>query len=84
MPGQVWEWTLSLWGEEWEKPDFAYPYNPNDGRENVEAGEDIARVVRGGSFYYGRRSARCSVRFRSGPDLDWRDGGFRVAVSPTS
>jgi formylglycine-generating enzyme required for sulfatase activity len=25
MAGNVWEWTESLWGEDYEKPDFGYP-----------------------------------------------------------
>ena len=33
MAGNVWEWTLSLWGKELDEPDFKYPYDPEDGRE---------------------------------------------------
>jgi len=66
MVGNVWEWTLSLWGP-WtgEKAElqFGYPYDPADGRENLEAGDDMLRVVRGGSFV-NRGSARCAYRSR--------------------
>jgi formylglycine-generating enzyme required for sulfatase activity len=84
MAGQVWEWTASLWGRDWGEPEFKYPYDPADGRENLDAGDDILRVVRGGSFRSDRASASCAVRRRDDPSLDWYDDGFRVVVSPIS
>ena len=33
MVGNVWEWTRSLWGTDWEKPDFVYPYDPTTRNE---------------------------------------------------
>jgi formylglycine-generating enzyme required for sulfatase activity len=87
MAGNVWEWTRSLWGR-WtgEKAElqFGYPYEPGDGRENLEAGDDVGRVVRGGSFYLAREYARCAFRYRNLPNFDWSYGGFRVVVSPIS
>jgi formylglycine-generating enzyme required for sulfatase activity/energy-coupling factor transporter ATP-binding protein EcfA2 len=82
MAGNVWEWTRSLWGKKFEKPDFAYPYNPKDGREDLEAGKDWPRVLRGGAFGNPDRFLRCA--FRSGYDPDLRSWyiGFRVALSP--
>ena len=51
MSGNVWEWTSSLWGEDNSKlPEFRYPYDPADGRENQEAPTSFRRVVRGGAF----------------------------------
>ena len=47
MAGNVWEWTRSLWGKEWGKPEFAYPYDPEDRhREDLDALNDVARVLR--------------------------------------
>jgi|GEM_PF-527217 len=37
LSGNVWEWTRSLWGENWDKPDFGHPYKPTDGREDVSS-----------------------------------------------
>ena len=84
MAGNVWEWTRSLLCKEGGEGTFAYPYDPRDGRENLEAGDDFRRVVRGGSFYRARRDARCAFRFRLVPHGVWPDIGFRVAVSPSS
>jgi len=73
MAGNVWEWCHSLY-----RP---YPYKADDGREDETASGD--RVVRGGSFYFRRRGARCAFRRRLDPDyLLGRDRGFRVVVSP--
>jgi len=84
MVGNVWEWTRSLWGKEWDKPAFKYPYDPRDGRENLDADDSVRRVLRGGSFDYSRRDARCAVRNHHSP-LDWyRDRGVRVAAAPFS
>ena len=83
MSGNVWEWTRSLWGKDWNKPSFKYRYDPKDGkREDLKAGKDILRVLRGGSFDSGSDLARCAYRLGSLPDLrGWYDG-FRVVVSP--
>ncbi len=82
MAGNVWEWTVSLWGAELEKPDFKYPYDANDGREALEAGDEIRRVLRGGSFCNFRYGARCACRGWYGPYFRDSNSGFRVAVSP--
>jgi len=74
MAGNVWEWCSSLY-----KP---YPYDPSDGRENLEAG--ALRVVRGGSFDNDRDFARCASRYWRLPDFAWNHYGFRVVVSPIS
>jgi formylglycine-generating enzyme required for sulfatase activity len=83
MAGNVWEWTRSLWGPEFERPAFGYPYNAEDGREDEESSD--LRVLRGGSFDLDRDVIRCAVRLRGGPDLRDSDLGFRVVVvSPGS
>jgi formylglycine-generating enzyme required for sulfatase activity len=78
MAGNVWEWTRSLWGTNSEKPDFGYPYDPSDGREDLDTGHGVRRVVRGSSWYDDRRYARCASRYRSGPFLIIL--GLRVVV----
>ena len=51
MSGNVLEWTRSLWRPERSEPTFSYPYKPEDGREQLQAPDDIYRVVRGGAFW---------------------------------
>lgn len=62
MAGNVWEWTRSLWGKELSEPEFGYPYDPTDGREDLKAPDDVYRVLRGGAFCYNQYNVRCAVR----------------------
>jgi formylglycine-generating enzyme required for sulfatase activity len=81
MAGNVWEWTRSLWGKDWSKPEFKYPYLLNDAkREKIDAGDGPLRVVRGGSWSSNSDDARCAVR--NGDRAGNRDGslGFRVVL----
>ena len=65
MIGNVFEWTRSLEGKGPDEPAFAYPYEPDDPkREDLDAGNDVRRVARGGAWlYFGRGGARCAFRF---------------------
>jgi formylglycine-generating enzyme required for sulfatase activity len=82
LSGNVWEWTRSLWGEDWQEPDFDYPYDSEDGREDLEAGDDVVRVVRGGAFNLSSRGVRCAYRNLRIPHSRLDYLGFRVVVSP--
>ena len=72
MIGNVWEWTNSLPKD--------YPYNSNDGREDLQSKE--VRDLRGGSFSDYHWVARCAYRDRDFLDNIDRLYGFRVCVSP--
>ena len=74
LSGNVWEWTRSLYRE--------YPYDPEDGREDLEAPPDVLRVLRGGSFFNVAWLVRCAVRNWSNPYSRRRYYGFRVVASP--
>lgn len=80
MAGNVFEWTLSLWGTEMKESDFSYPYDPSDRREDQEAPNAVQRVLRGGGFYYSSTYARAACRLRSYPDYGVRTRGFRLAI----
>jgi formylglycine-generating enzyme required for sulfatase activity len=83
LSGNAWEWTRSLWGEEtkWKNPKFKYPYNKDDGREDLAARDNMLRVLRGGSYLLGRNEARCAFRNWLHPYLRVNYGfGFRVAI----
>jgi len=80
MAGNVWEWTVSKWGRtSVYRPDYGYPYDPTDGREDL-TGPDL-RVVRGGSWSLVQRLARCAFRNRNIPVVFVDYLGFRVVVS---
>jgi formylglycine-generating enzyme required for sulfatase activity len=81
LAGNVWEWTGSLWGKDWLKPDFRYPYNPKDDRENLAAPDGVRRILRGGSWTNTGKLIRCASRFRYGPADRRGNVGFRVARS---
>ena len=70
MAGNVWEWTRSHYAP--------YPYQANDGRENLEGSD--ARVVRGGSWDLYHDGARCACRDWNLPDLRLSNFGFRVVL----
>jgi gamma-glutamyl hercynylcysteine S-oxide synthase len=86
MAGNVWEWTISLWGEDVFEPAFKYPYNLVDERENLEADNNTLRVVRGGSFSIYQDYARCAYRVGDDPYHRYDALGFRGVVvgSPIS
>jgi formylglycine-generating enzyme required for sulfatase activity len=82
MAGSVWEWTRSLWGKDWEIPDYKYPYQADDGRENVKADAEVLRVLRGGSFLSHRRFIRCTYRARYNLYYRLNLFGFRLSAPP--
>jgi formylglycine-generating enzyme required for sulfatase activity len=80
MAGNVWEWMLSLWGSDWYKPFFGYPYDASDGREDLTADDSVCRVLRGGSFAYLGEFSQCVFRYKNYP-VNSSDGiGFRVVL----
>jgi formylglycine-generating enzyme required for sulfatase activity len=82
MAGNVWEWTCSLWGKDLNVPDFKYPYDSRDDRENFEAGSEYLRILRGGSFDFDSRFVRCACRVRGSPGGRYCNVGFRIVLSP--
>jgi eukaryotic-like serine/threonine-protein kinase len=71
MAGNVWEWNSSL-----SEP---YPYDPNDGREDLSASG--MRALRGGSWDDFTINVRSTIRFRGGPAFRVAYIGFRCADS---
>lgn len=87
MSGNVYEWTRSIYGE-WDnkklehKNENRYPYQLNDGREDLSKGDDFTRVLRGGAFNRTSGDVRCALRYGDFPDYWYIYFGFRVVVSP--
>jgi formylglycine-generating enzyme required for sulfatase activity len=73
MAGNVWEWTRSQGGND-------YPYVIDDGRENLDASNEVTRVVRGGSWFANQDQARCTSRVVRVPVSRNDYYGFRVCV----
>ena len=82
LSGNVWEWTRSVWGKDAVAPMSSGFYVPGSRAENLEAPDDVYRVLRGGAFGNGARSVRCAVRNRLHPVSRSYGIGFRVAISP--
>ena len=81
LSGNAWEWTRSLWGEDWKTTAFAYPYRPDDvAREISSADDGVLRIVRGGGWSTFRYAARCADRVNAPPDKRFNDLGFRVVL----
>lgn len=74
MVGNVWEWTSSQMK--------SYPYRPDDGRE--EKKPRASYIIRGGSWYYTRKLARCAAREGMLEDHISPIIGFRLARSLVS
>ena len=81
MAGNVWEWTRSLWGTDWQKPDFVYPYDSDDERrEAPRARQNVYMVVRGGSWQDFQDAAGCARRGRAERDSRFESFGFRTVL----
>lgn len=72
MAGNLWEWTSSIY--------LDYPYDVNDGPEDLE---DTAsyRMLRGGAFFYGSNFLRSAYRYGDNPDFSSFNFGFRCVLS---
>lgn len=88
MLGNGWEWTRSLWGK-WNAKkstydlNFEYPYSVDE-REDENASDEFARVVRGGAFNYNEGDVRCAYRYWYPPNDRFSPFGFRCLLSPPS
>ena len=80
MAGNVDEWCTTRWGQHAEQPEYPYPYQAEDGREELNGGDKMRRILRGGGW--GKIEPqkvwqRCGFRFRDDPWLRDVNGGFR-------
>ncbi|MFW5691753.1 MAG: formylglycine-generating enzyme family protein [Chloroflexota bacterium] len=79
MAGNVWEWTASRWGRNWQTLEYPYPYKPDDGREDLSG--SFARVMRGGSWFDPATAAFPFHRARYLPGSRGSNIGVRLAHS---
>ena len=81
MVGNSWEWCHSRWGTDPSKPEYGYPYDDQRYRERELASGLSWRIVRGGSWYDDKDTARCAYRYRDIPDDYDLYIGCRVVLS---
>jgi len=84
MIGNIFEWTSSMWGIDWRRPDdaYKYPWKP-DKRNDPDAYNDLRRIIRGGPSGKKDEDLRCSRRTQDtinsrGTELG--NYGFRVVM----
>jgi len=76
--GNAWEWTRSLWA------DYPYPVpgSQRKARERFTSDNKDIMIMRGGSWFYVSRLARCAYRLRNIPGDGGSHWGFSVSLSP--
>ena len=82
MSGNAEEWTSSAWGGEDERvPEYGYPYDAHDGREDIHTGPACRRVMRGGSWDSYQGGARAAFRRYNRPVNRSINVGYRCVLS---
>ena len=80
VAGNVWEWLSTRWENE-AGEQYNFPYNPQDGREDLEGGEDVRRHNKSSAWNdnddQAKRWGRCGFRSGVFPRLRSINGGFR-------
>jgi formylglycine-generating enzyme required for sulfatase activity/uncharacterized caspase-like protein len=74
MYGNVWEWCLDYWHDNYEGA-------PTDGSAWLSSGESNSRLLRGGSWNYYPGVCRSANRSRGARDGQYSNLGFRVVCA---
>ncbi|ETR67408.1 MAG: hypothetical protein OMM_05151 [Candidatus Magnetoglobus multicellularis str. Araruama] len=72
--GNISEWTHSL--------DQAYPYQSNDGREDLDQMMSPQWIILRGGTYHDTNTLCCTLREKAYPHGNNKDLGFRIIASP--
>ena len=89
MSGNVWEWVSTAYGTDDFSTLFTYPYDPGDGREDLDH-NGVLRVIRGGSFNDDEVNPRSAQRGWLPPDglssatllVGFRCGASQISQAP--
>ena len=73
MTGNVWEWTMDLWHENYEGA-------PADGSSWIDGGDKDYRVIRGGSWDFPEKTATHTMRLYEVPYGKRKDIGLRLVL----
>jgi formylglycine-generating enzyme required for sulfatase activity len=79
LTGNVYEWTSSAFGRDRVAPEHAYPYDPDDGREDPDRPDDVLRVSRGGAWASVQATSHAAFRGPLAPGDRNNQGGMRLA-----
>jgi eukaryotic-like serine/threonine-protein kinase len=84
MYGNVWEWCLDEWHENYNAKPQSHRDNGSEpwGEINVSKNNNRSRVLRGGSWYNDARDCRSGNRSRFDAEYGNDSYGFRVACLP--
>jgi eukaryotic-like serine/threonine-protein kinase len=72
MHGNVWEWCWDLYG----------PFEPASAEDPAGPADGAGRLLRGGSFFGTAGDLRSAFRDRGGPEIRFRNFGFRCVRGP--
>ena len=81
LTGNVYEWTSSAHGTDASDPQFRWPYDAADGREEPDTPDEMNRVVRGGCWLTGSGMALAWHRDELRPGIRHLHNTLRVAIS---
>ncbi|HZF12794.1 MAG TPA: SUMF1/EgtB/PvdO family nonheme iron enzyme [Thermoanaerobaculia bacterium] len=82
--GNVWEWTLSPWTEDYQGREEGVVLDPSAVEVDPAASETPGgggRVLRGGSYWNDADVVRAACRSHGGPGVEVGNRGFRVALA---
>lgn len=79
MGGNIREWTTTKYWNE-DKKRFEFPYNPEDGREDLARNDNVTRVIKGSDFHMDSKTCGCSYRMRNFPVDRHPYLGFRLVL----
>lgn len=77
--GNGWEWTSSAHGTDPSNPEYRYPYDPGDGREEPDTDYSMYRIARGPAWM-GIAQVVAWAREEYEPGMRYPANTFRVAV----